>query len=138
MPRKKQPGPGRGSNQSALKMNSPELRSQWNALLNSAIRQAVTHEMQLPAGALPTMKELKSRFGRKAITEFQTWFIANKVFDSAKAEKYLRREAMGQYAKCRPGKVNELINKFAFSWQWSVPLGRQIDAWNVLRGVYAI
>jgi len=112
------------------KLDDPDLAAQWNTLLGYAITAAVQHQMRLPTGVMPPLKDVKARFGRKAVDEFKTWFISSKEFDLQKAEKYLQREAMGRYDKCKPGKADALVSRYAFTWQWGIPIGRQIDAWK--------
>ncbi len=114
------------------KLVSMEAQLEWKAQLKRAITSAQPNLGCIKKDSFWTLREVKERWGIRAVNEFKEWFEAQKHFDQLYADQLLQERMAGTLSA---EKYQALLYKKAFSWGWSLKPERRQEAWELTRGL---
>ena len=111
---------------------NPETRQEWLKQLTRAITAASTNFGVIKKNTFWNQREIRSRWGNKAIIEFKNWFESRRHYNAEVADGLLQEFVSG---KIDEKKYKKLLGTQAYTWVWSIKSDQQKSAWQLTRGL---
>ena len=116
-------------------MDDPTVLAEWRAKLERAVLMANGNLQVIKKDTFWSVREVRARWGNRAVREFKYWFDAVKHYDAEKADVLLKEFESG---KMDEEKYRRLLYTKAYTWMWVLREKRVRDVWHLTRGLKTI